>query len=84
VLIGIIAMFEDADESATNVFENLMAAIKNSGLKLEVLTSIGADNTNVSMGNNHSVYSLFHDEIENLIKGKLTEGKNTGVSSLYS
>ena len=65
-------MIEDADESATNTFENLEAAIKKSGLPLEGLTSIGADNTNVNMGNTHSVYKLFHDRIENLFKGKLS------------
>ncbi|CAF4512949.1 unnamed protein product [Rotaria sp. Silwood2] len=68
---GIIDLIEDADESATNTFENLMATIKKSGLLLDGLTSIGADNTNVNMGNTHSVYTLFHNQIENLFKGKL-------------
>ncbi|CAF1517367.1 unnamed protein product [Rotaria sordida] len=67
-MTGIIDLIEDADESAANIYENLKAAIKKAGLPLEGLTSIGADNANVNMGNNHSVYSLFHDEIENLIK----------------
>ncbi|CAF4897102.1 unnamed protein product, partial [Rotaria magnacalcarata] len=65
---GIIDLIDDADESATNTFENLEAAIKKSGLSLEGLTSIGADNTNVNMGNTHSVYTLFHDQVENLFK----------------
>ncbi|CAF2878314.1 unnamed protein product [Rotaria sp. Silwood2] len=65
---GIIDLIEDADESATNTFENLMATIKKSGLLLDGLTSIGADNTNVNMGNTHSVYTLFHNQIENLFK----------------
>ena len=64
-------MINDGDESATNVFENLMIAIKKSGLPLEGLTSIGADNTNVNMGNTHSVYALFHSQTENLFKGTL-------------
>ncbi|CAF4248300.1 unnamed protein product [Rotaria sordida] len=67
-MTGIIDLIEDADESAANIYENLKAAIKKAGLHLEGLTSIGADNANVNMGNNHSVYSLFHDEIENPIK----------------
>ncbi|CAF4928632.1 unnamed protein product, partial [Rotaria socialis] len=66
---GIIDLIDDADESATNTFENLEAAIKKSGLSLEGLTSIGADNTNVNMDNTHSVYTLFHDQVENLFKG---------------
>ncbi|CAF4653234.1 unnamed protein product [Rotaria socialis] len=65
---GIIDLIDDADESATNTFENLEAAIKKSGLSLEGLTSIGADNTNVNMDNTHSVYTLFHDQVENLFK----------------
>ncbi|CAF2145677.1 unnamed protein product [Rotaria magnacalcarata] len=66
---GIIDLIDDADESATNIFENLMTVIKKSGLPFDGLTSIGADNTNVNMGNNHSVYTLFNNEIENLFKG---------------
>ncbi|CAF4257829.1 unnamed protein product [Rotaria magnacalcarata] len=64
----IIDLIDDADESATNIFENLMTVIKKSGLSFDGLTSIGADNTNVNMGNNHSVYTLFNNEIENLFK----------------
>ncbi|CAF3420626.1 unnamed protein product [Rotaria socialis] len=65
---GIIDLIEDANESVANTFENLMTAIKNSSLLLDGLTSIGADNTNVNMGNTHSVYTLFHNQIENLFK----------------
>ncbi|CAF3694557.1 unnamed protein product [Rotaria socialis] len=66
---GIIDLIDDADESATNIFENLMTVIKKSGFPFDGLTSIGADNTNVNMGNDHSVYTLFNNEIENLFKG---------------
>ncbi|CAF3712554.1 unnamed protein product [Rotaria socialis] len=69
---GIIDLIEDANESVANTFENLMTAIKNSSLLLDGLTSIGADNTNVNMGNTHSVYTLFHNQIENLFKCKLS------------
>jgi hypothetical protein len=75
-----IDLIEDADESATNIYKNLMAAIKKSGLHSEGLTSIGADNANVNFGNNHSVYSLFHDQNCNLIKGELTEWINISLS----
>ncbi|CAF1166835.1 unnamed protein product [Rotaria sp. Silwood1] len=68
-LIGVIDFIEDADKSAANIYEILKATIKKAGLHLEGLTSIGADNTNVNMGNNYNVYSLLHD-IENLIKDK--------------
>ena len=65
-----IDLFDDADESALKTYENLMKTIKKFGLPLEGLTSIDADNTNVNMGENHSVFSLFRCQIENLIKGK--------------
>ncbi|CAF3949635.1 unnamed protein product [Rotaria magnacalcarata] len=64
----IIDLIDDADELATNIFENLMTVIKKSDLPFDGLTSIGADNTNVNMGNNHTVYTLFNNEIENLFK----------------
>ena len=64
-------MIDVGDESATNIFENLMTAIKKFGLPLEGLTSIGADNTKVNMGNTHSVYAFFQSQIENLFKGIL-------------
>ena len=44
-------MVDDVDESATNIFKNLMTAIKKPGLSLKDFTSIGADNTNVKLGN---------------------------------
>jgi hypothetical protein len=82
-MIGIIDLIEDADESAINVFENLKSVIETSGLQLEGLTSIGADNTNVNMGNNHSVYSLSRDLIENLIKGKRCNRTKVPFGSLF-
>ncbi|CAF1571231.1 unnamed protein product [Rotaria magnacalcarata] len=63
---GIIDLIVDIDESVTNAFENLEATIKKSGLSLEGLTSIGADNTNVNMDNTHT---LFHNQIKNQFKG---------------
>ncbi|CAF1565301.1 unnamed protein product [Rotaria magnacalcarata] len=63
---GIIDLIVDIDESVTNAFENLEAIIKKSGLSLEGLTSIGADNTNVNMDNTHT---LFHNQIKNQFKG---------------
>ena len=64
-------MINDGDESATNIFENLMTTIEKPGLPFEGLTSIGADNINVNMDNTYSVYALFHSHIENLFKGTL-------------
>jgi hypothetical protein len=41
-------------------------------LKIDGLTTIGADNTNVNMGDHHSVFSLFRDEKPNVLKGNST------------
>jgi len=39
------------------------------GLDIHGLTALGADNTNVNVGDNHSVYSLFKDEVPDILKG---------------
>ncbi|CAF1405669.1 unnamed protein product [Adineta ricciae] len=62
---GIVGLIDDADESAVNVSENRKAVIQKVGLNPNGLTSIGADNTNVNMGNHHSVFSLLATEICN-------------------
>jgi len=36
------------------------------------LTAIGVDNTNVNVGENHSVYSLFRDDLSDILKGIIT------------
>jgi hypothetical protein len=38
-------------------------------LDIQGLTAVGADNTNVNMGEHHSVFSLFRDEKPNVLKG---------------
>ncbi|CAF3273328.1 unnamed protein product [Rotaria sp. Silwood2] len=39
------------------------------GLELEKVSSLGSHNTNVNVGNNHSVFSLFNILIPRLIRG---------------
>ncbi|CAF4595623.1 unnamed protein product, partial [Rotaria sp. Silwood2] len=39
------------------------------GLELEKVSSLGSDNTNLNVGNNHSVFSLFNELIPRLIRG---------------
>lgn len=75
-LIGIIDLIEDADESAVNIFNNLKEVVQQSGLDLNGLISIGADNTNVNMGAHHSVFSLFSSEVRHLVKGKRVKRHN--------
>lgn len=38
-------------------------------LDLNGLTALGFDNTNVNVGENHSVYSLFKEELPDILKG---------------
>jgi hypothetical protein len=65
----IIDFIDDSSESAIDIYRNAREIMEKYGLNLDGLTAIGADNANVNMGENHSVYSLFRDEKPNLIKG---------------
>ncbi|CAF4624358.1 unnamed protein product, partial [Rotaria sp. Silwood2] len=65
---GLISFLEDSHESADAIFKNAIAIIEENGLKMENLTSIGADNTNVNFGSHHSVYSLFKERLPHLKK----------------
>ena len=64
--LGLISFLEDSQESADAIFKNAIATIEEYGLKMENLTSIGADNTNVNFGSHHSVYSLFKERLPHL------------------
>ncbi|CAF1304803.1 unnamed protein product [Rotaria sordida] len=66
---GIIDLIDDADESAIKIFANAHQLLLDNGLDIHGLTALGADNTNVNVGDNHSVYSLFKDEIPDILKG---------------
>ncbi|CAF4439097.1 unnamed protein product, partial [Rotaria sp. Silwood2] len=65
----IIDLIDDADESAIKIFANARQVLLDNGLDIHGLTALGADNTNVNVGNNHSVYSLFKDELPDILKG---------------
>ncbi|CAF3251972.1 unnamed protein product [Rotaria sp. Silwood2] len=67
--LGLIEFIEDPYETATDIFKNVRKVINDYQLKLENLTSIGADNTNVNFGEHHSVFKIFKDELPHLIKG---------------
>ncbi|CAF1058437.1 unnamed protein product [Didymodactylos carnosus] len=66
---GIVDFIDDASESATNVHKNAREVLKKHHLNVQNLTTIGVDNTNVNVGEQHSVYKLFRDEFSDLIKG---------------
>lgn len=65
-------MIDDSSESAIDIYRNARLILDKNELNLDGLTAIGADNTNVNMGEYHSVFSLFRDEKRNLIKGNST------------
>ncbi|CAF1020804.1 unnamed protein product [Rotaria sp. Silwood1] len=65
----IIDLIDDADESAIKIFANARQFLLDKGLDMHGLTVLGADNTNVNVGHNHSVYSLFKDEVPDILKG---------------
>ncbi|CAF1454086.1 unnamed protein product, partial [Didymodactylos carnosus] len=65
----IVDFIDDASESATNVHKNAREVLKKHHLNVQNLTTIGVDNTNVNVGEQHSVYKLFRDEFSDLIKG---------------
>ncbi|CAF1558384.1 unnamed protein product [Rotaria sordida] len=52
-------------------FANARQLLLDNGLDIHGLTALGADNTNVNVGDNHSVYSLFKDEVPDILKGTL-------------
>ncbi|CAF4524758.1 unnamed protein product, partial [Rotaria sp. Silwood2] len=62
-VIGIIDLIDDANESAIKICANARQLLLDNGLDMHGLTALRADNTNVNVGDNHSVYSLFKDEV---------------------
>ena len=62
-------LIDDADETAIKVSSNAHKLIMDNGLDINGLTALSSDNTNVNVGENHSIYSLFRDELPNLMKG---------------
>jgi hypothetical protein len=68
---AILEFIEQQDESADALFNNIKYVIEANGLNLNQLASLGSDNTNVNVGNNHSVFSLFNKLVPRLITGEV-------------
>ena len=66
----ILDFIEQPDESANALFENIKYVLESNDLKLEQLAAIGSDNTNVNVGEYHSVFALFEKLLPRLVKGK--------------
>lgn len=67
---GILDFIEQSDESAVAMFENIKYVLDEKELTLDQLVSLGSDNTNVNVGNHHSVFTLFEKLSPRLIKGE--------------
>ncbi|CAF1278549.1 unnamed protein product [Rotaria sordida] len=67
---GIIEFIKQQHETADKLFANIKYVLETNELKLEQLSSIGSDNTNVNIGQHHSVFVLFNQLIPGLIQGK--------------
>ncbi|CAF3791042.1 unnamed protein product [Rotaria sordida] len=66
---GLLEFIEQQTESADALFNNIKYVLEENELKLSQVVSIGSYNTNVNVGNNHSVFSLFNQLVPYLIKG---------------
>jgi hypothetical protein len=71
IFLEIVDLIDDADESANGIFANVRQLFMDNDLDFNGLTALGADNTNVNVGENHSVYSLFKEESLDILKGIL-------------
>ena len=67
----ILEFIEQMLETADALFTNIKYVLQEvNELKLDQLVSLGSDNTNVNVGNNHNVFTLFEKLLPGLIKGK--------------
>jgi hypothetical protein len=80
---GVLEFIEQPDESADALFANIKYVLEVNELKLHQLVSLGSDNTNVNVGNNHSVFTLFQKLSSRLIKGKKYSNMNICISHLF-
>jgi hypothetical protein len=67
---GVLEFIEQQHESANALFANIKYVLESTELKINQLVSLGSDNSNVNVGNNHSVFALFEKLSPRLIKGK--------------
>jgi hypothetical protein len=80
---GILDFIEQADESADALFKNIKYVLEVHELKLEQLASLGSDNTNVNVGDHHSVFSLFEELSPGVVKGKKESYIKTCINNFF-
>ncbi|CAF4908822.1 unnamed protein product, partial [Rotaria socialis] len=64
----LIQFIEDPHETAEDIFKNACRVINDFQLKIEHLTSVSANNTNVNFGEHHSVFRLFKNEAPHIVQ----------------
>jgi hypothetical protein len=80
---GILDFIEQSDESADALFKNIKYVIESHELKVEQLASLGSDNTNVNVGDHHSVFSLFEELSPKVVKGKKDSYIKTCINNFF-
>ena len=73
----IIEFIQQQHGTTDKLFVNIKYVLESNELKLEQLSSIGSDNTNVNIGQHHSVFVLFNQLVPGLIQSK--EYDNTKI-----
>ncbi|KAJ8914119.1 hypothetical protein NQ315_016194, partial [Exocentrus adspersus] len=67
VILFLLDFFEDSDETANAICNNLKEKLQDAGLNLLKMSSYSADNASVNFGKHHSVYRLLKNENEHLV-----------------
>ena len=83
---SVIEVIELVNETADYIVASLREVLQMNNINIQNMRSIGADNTNVNYGRNHSVFSLLKSDVPNLMKGLLLSKKKkcTANSNVFS
>lgn len=63
----VLDFYDDANETAIGIYNNIVTRLKNYDIDLKYLTSYSADNTNVNFGDKHSVFKLLQNDNNKII-----------------
>nr|XP_049699481.1 uncharacterized protein LOC126055228 [Helicoverpa armigera] len=63
----VLDFYEDAHETASAIYENLVTRLKEHNIGTKHLTSYCADNANVNFGCRNSVFQLLHHDNDNIL-----------------
>lgn len=63
----VLDFYEDANETASAIYNNLVTRLKERNIDTKYLTSYCADNANVNFGCHNSVFQLLHNDNDNIL-----------------